>query len=131
MDVPEAASPLLLDPLRPPDRYRSRNHNFRRWHLHLRCPRLDFGWQFQSSFQRKLMGIWSKRGEFEHILGGPTILEVWNRSKDYTVGVECLGFTDIPCRVTMGEQVDFRVGKVARGNGGVQSLSEGVLGRHR
>jgi hypothetical protein len=76
------------------------------------------------------MGIWSKCREFEHILGGPTILEVRNRSEDYTVGIECPGFAYVPRRVTMGEQVDFRVCKVARGNGGIQSLSEGGLGRH-
>lgn len=130
MDAPEAAYSLLLDPLHPPDRYRSHNHNVQRWHLHLRCPRPGLWWQFQSSFQRILVGIWSKRREFEHKLGRPTILEVWNRSEDCAAGVEWLGFADVPCRVTMGEKVDFRVRKVTRGDGGVQSLSEGGLGKH-
>ena len=77
------------------------------------------------------MVIRGKHVVFEHILGGPTILEVWDRSEDHAVGVECLGFAYFPCRVTMREQVDFRVCKVARYNGGIQSLSEGGFGRHK
>ena len=33
---------------------------------------------------------------------------------NYAVGVECLGFAYVPYRVTMGEQVGFRVCKVAQ-----------------